>query len=488
MSTFQTLAQLEAFRTGMAEPLREQCHVHVANEPLVLAYTQMAGEPFSIWGAMIGRRSDRPKFLWVPDPRNRDDQNGLFTELARYLNQHVQAGWKKKEPVQLWVTNTAAANDLARVGRAMRQKKDHPDVQYAGVLLDLYAQSATAPGSGLCVAATQALSEHRATGQSGFENENLAAQLAWWDPIHFKRVLSTTGLNVMPATTFERVRVGEQLAMGNLNTPGTDQRLAPIVAKLGVARRAKEKTSEFERSIETQLRAELHPRWEALWAAHEQLHGLSQAVKSEVRWDSDRRFFGFHLDFLDAGNVHRRFVDSPIRAAKMLSSWETNQTAMLCDVIQDDDLAFLEATVENQAIIGVVERIDETIGRSPHPVVVLECEINELAPGTSVWWRTNPKVEGKITDVRRNVNDSTQTVHIEIVAGMKKNAMPEVGDITGFVAVDRPFFLKPVAPKTLPWTHSSGDEEIERFTLDDHPDAELESALDDDDTAGVPDE
>jgi hypothetical protein len=481
VSIYRTLTQLEAFTTGVAQPVREQCHVHIADEPLVLAYTQMAGEPFSMWGAMIGRRSDRPKFLWVADPRNRDDQTDLFIELARYVIQHVQAAWKKKEPVQLWVTNTAAANDLARIGRAMRQKKEHENVQYAGVLLDLYAQSATAPGSGLCIAATQVLSEHRVTGQSGFENENLAAQLAWWDPVLFERVLSMTGSTVERGSTFERVRAGEQLAMGNLNTPGTDQRLAPVVAKLGAARRAKENTTEFGRAIETQLRAELLPRWEALWVAHKQLHGLAQAQHAEVRWESDCRFFGFHLEYLDTGNVHRRFVDSPIRAAKMLSTWETNQTAMLCDVIQDDDLAFLEATVENQAIVGVVERIDETKGRSPHPVVVLECEINELAPGTSVWWRTNPKVTGTITDIGENIDRKTQTLHIEIVAGMKKNAMPEIGDVTGFVAIDRPFFLKPTAPKTLPWTHSSEEPEllnIEGAGLDDEDD-------DDGDTDGI---
>lgn len=411
----------------------------------------MAGEPFSLWGALIGRAPGGAQWLFTPDPRNRDGQSAVFAELASALVASSNRSMvNDREPLQILVSNDTAASDLRRFGRVMRARYINDEVSYAGALLDLYAQSASAPGSALCVAATTALATQRATGQSAFEDQNLASQLIWWTPAALDRIV---GAATNCGSTFEAAATAEELAMGNLTTPDADRVLERLLERYNTQRRSGANTAGVEIELAAALRRQIEPIWNAIWLAHELLLAIPQARTAGDRWADDARQFAMQKDWLDRGGV-RRFVDSPMRAARVLSSWESSQADLICNTVIDDDLALLEIALDGKAVVGVVDTVAEVRrGRVRRPVIVLRCPPTDTVTGAEMWLRSNPKVEGIVTRIVENPDE--HLLHIEISAGMRNNPMPRIGEHVSFVALDRSFFRKPKVPTEAPWTHTS---------------------------------
>ncbi len=451
MTSLSALARIRAFSTGVAQPIRAKRHRYLSSHPLVIAYVRMAGEPFSLWGALIGKDQRDPQWLFTPDPRNRDGQSAVFAELASILvARSNQSMANDLEPLQILVSNNTAASDLRRFGRVMRARYITDEVSYAGALLDLYAQSASAPGSALCIAATQALSIQRATGQSVFEDQNLASQLVWWTPSALDRI---NGSPTDFASTFESAAAAEELAMGNLTTPDSDRLFAPLVERYNKQRRNDSVTIDIEAELGAALRSQVEPIWNAIWLAHELLLAIPQARTAGDRWADDARQFAMQKDWLDRGGA-RRFVDSPMRAARVLSSWESSQADLICNTVIDDDLALLEVALDGKAVVGVVDSVTEVRrGRVRRPVIVLRCPPTETAVGAEMWLRNNPKVEGVVTRIVEN--PAGHFVHFEVTAGMRNNQMPTPKERISFIALDRSFFRKPKTPTEAPWTHTS---------------------------------
>ena len=287
MSNYRALLGLRAFQSGQAQPYRERRHVHVSDKPFVTAYVQMAGEPFTLWGALVGRFYDTPTWICAPDPRNRDGQSDAFSRLAEVLNNNVRECWRTEdEPLQIWVSNSTGAANLQRIGRVMRSRKVSDAVSLAGSFLDVYAQTASAPGSALCIAATEALRAHKVTGQSSFEDSNLAAQLVWWD----RTVLAQLGLGLTPEdakgmTVFAAAARAEKVAMGTLTNPRADENsLQPLVERFNAARRAEASSKQVEEQLSSALRDQVFPIWNAIWAAHRELAQIPAARTADVRW------------------------------------------------------------------------------------------------------------------------------------------------------------------------------------------------------------
>lgn len=103
------MLKVRAFDSGHAEPYRQRRHVHVSSKAFVIAYVQMAGEPFSLWGAFVGRAQGSPPWIGAVDPRNRDLQSAGFEELAQVLNENVRKCWDTEdEPLQVCPKTTPA--------------------------------------------------------------------------------------------------------------------------------------------------------------------------------------------------------------------------------------------------------------------------------------------------------------------------------------------------------------------------------------------
>ena len=457
MSRFRSLLKTQAFASGVAQPYREMRHVHVTKRPFVLAYVQMSSEPFSLWACRYGRGVTSTGYIVVPEPRNHEDQNAAFAAFAEVLLKDVRAALADDlEPLQLWVSNGGAAANLKRLGRVMRARHISDEVSYAGAVLDVYAQSADAPGSALCISATEALSRHRATGQSDFEDANLASQLVWWDRALLARISPAVSVPMAVAmSTFTAAGEAEKMAMGTQTTPTVDTRLLePEIMKLSAARRNSAPVDEIEQGLADLLHDQVTPIWNAIWCAHEQLLTLSETGSADDRWASDSTMFRRQIEWLDGGN-HRRFVDSPLQAARLLSGWEASHTDTLRQATIEDDLAFVEAVSDGKAVIGTVSKVDvRKVGGTKHPFVSLDVQAVTLTVGTEVWWRANDEISGTVRSIAEAADGAT--MEIEVTGGVRKykNAMPAVGQIVGFHALPPPFPRRPRMPKQLPWTHA----------------------------------
>ena len=86
-----TLARLQAWATGRAQPLASVRHRYLAPHPLVLVPLTTAGEAGAPLGAMVGTDPQRPRLLVVPQPRDRDLRFAFLAELAEVVLPHVRA-------------------------------------------------------------------------------------------------------------------------------------------------------------------------------------------------------------------------------------------------------------------------------------------------------------------------------------------------------------------------------------------------------------
>ena len=462
MSAYKSLLRVRAFESGEVQPYRRKRHFHVSERPFVLAFVQMAGEPFSMSGALCGRDRDQPYWILAPDPRNRDLQSAALEQFAEAFLEEVNSTWAyEDEPLQLWVSNEGAALNLRRIGRVMRAREVSENVSRAGAYLDLYAQAAMAPGSSLCVPATQALAAHGVTGQSPFEDSNLASQLVWWD----RSILAEIGSGISKQrarsmSACEAAAVAERTAMGTLPNPRFDEKtMEPLISRFNEEKRAEKNTKRTEREIATALEEQIWPIWNAIWFARDQLAKLREAPSADDRWAKDANLFGWQYDWLNGGG-HIRYTDTPMRAARMLSSWESDLGGLARSIVLEDDLALVEAVMDGAATVGVVDDVAvRKIGRKSHPFITLTAESTAFNVGTKVWWRDKPKVAGVIRELDDTAPDVS--MEIEVVGGMTHNAMPHPGDRAAFISIEPPFPIRPKMPRDAPWTHAKLNNDVE---------------------------
>ena len=335
----------------------------------------------------------------------------------------------------------------------MRARQISDDVAYAGALLDVYSQAASTPGSALCVVATDQLAAHRVTGQSFFEDANVATQLVWWDRMALSEIdPSITPDAVSAMTVFEATAFAERMPMGTLTSPRADEdALQPLVERFNQAKREGLSTESIAGAIDEALEAQVRPIWNALWSAHRRLAALPVTISAEDRWATDARTYGLQLTWLDGGG-RRRYSDSPMQAARLLSAWESSQTAMIRDAVIEDDLALVEAVLDGKAFVGTVLGVEvRKLPGTKHPFITLRVRASDISEGTSVWWRPNTKVEGIVRRIAEHPDHLE--LEIEVVVGMQKNAMPTVGIDTAFITLEPPFAIRPKPPREAPWTH-----------------------------------
>lgn len=459
MSTHDALLRVRAFAEGRAQDRRALRHFHVSKRPLVIAYVQMAGEPYSLWGAIVGKSADDTKLIVAGDPRNRDEQYQAFDQFADYFTKAVERHKVRElEPLQLWVSNPGAAANLRRLSRVMRARAQNanPQMQLTGDHLEFYSQAGSAPGSALCIAATSALSRQRVTGQSAFEDANLASQLVWWDRSLLAEI-ANAGADWQSRSVFDLAAEAEQWPMGTLTLPKTDEEV--LQGLLRTLTEARGNDQSVVDSVTAAIRAALFdhllPIWNAIWAAHQRLLTMTEAPWTAERWRQDADAFDTHWRWVEQGN-HRAFSDKPIRAAQILSKWEALQTESERQEVIEDDLAFLETVLNGQALIGEVVSVDSNrkVGHRKRPRISLRTPPTDITESTELWWRQRPKLKATVVAIQRECDGATVT--LEFSQGHTDPQMPyDVGAVEGFIALAPAFWGRKDTPRDLPWTHTA---------------------------------
>ncbi|RAY16091.1 hypothetical protein DPM19_03930 [Actinomadura craniellae] len=475
MSALGALARLEAVAAGRAVPVATVRHCHLSERPLVIVPLRLAGEAVAPLAAMVGTDPERPRLLFVPQPRNRDLRFRFAAELAEVVLGRIEEcrtaveelppakdGTERVrygEAPQIIVPNQAGVGFLRMLGRSTRFRRTDgpypvdPAVPMLGRWLTWFADRYERPGAALLLAMTETLRLHWASGQSSLEDGNLAALLGWIDP--------PEGLTGPQAAALAEDPVASPPA-GPATDPSFDNEvLAPAIA--GYDEAADETgLSHAKERLRTVLSSQLVPTWELMWRAIGLLRALPEGANVAARHDRDRDSFTWYAETFEEGFPQAR-RDDAVNAARRLHDLERAQESYDAQRAFDDPLVMAEYRLTGEAFGGVVTeclptRLDET-GKKPKLRPWLRVRTGDpvrLEPGRAVCSAARPGLKGRIVEV------AAGEVLVELTGGMGRKltpepgSVPEVGDRVCFTSLGtdsargRPNF--PEREQT-PWTH-----------------------------------
>jgi hypothetical protein len=451
MSLINTLARLEATRSGRAQPLATVRHRHLSDHPLVVVPLTTAGEAGAPLGALVGTDREQPRLLAVPQPRDRDLRFAFLAELAGavlpYIDSYAdivepaernetdpETGKRVKVEVelcldapQLIVPSRAGIDYLRLLGRSTRFRRtaeQDPDAPYPapphipllGRWLTHYGERARVPGASLLLSATDLLARHWATGQSSLEDLHLGALLAWVDPPP-----GESGADAAGRAETGRDSRGQLLCppAGPATDPAFDNTLlAPAIDAYDLARKnlaaaedgesADERLGELsiaERHIRELLTTQLLPTWHATWQALDLLRTLPEGPRATERWNRDRWSFTGHRDRVRAGEPPQPRLDSAVGAAQKLASRETEQARLDAQEALDDPLVMASRRLAGEAFTSEVVDVEltwtESKRPSPRPLLTVTTpDLPQLGGGADV---------GEGVKVHRSLEGRAQT-------------------------------------------------------------------------------
>ena len=469
MPLTHTLARLQAWAAGRAQPLASVRHRYLAPRPLVLVPLTTAGEAGAPLGAMVGTDPEHPRLLVVPQPRDRALRFAFLAELAEVVLPHVRAAEddvtverrRETDPVtgqrvevdaerctwapQILVPNNAGVEYVRLLGRSMRFRRAteeepeggrHPDARptpvddaslpLLGRWLTHYAERARMPGSSLLLSMTGLLTRHWATGQSHVEDQHLGALLAWIDPPEGTSGAAAAALRV------EQERHPDGVPVVPPAGPATDpafdnRRLAPAIdrydAAVGPAARRR-----AEAEVRELVASQLRPTWEAMWRGLELLRRLPEAAHVPERYTRDCWSYTHHRDRVRAGEPPQPRRDDAVTAARKLAARETAQAQLDAQEALDDPLVMAARRMAGEAFAGEVAEVVEeySTGRVPRPRPVV----------TVVTW-DGPLPEEGTRVYRALPNGRTQTGEV-VTVGQASVAGPDAAAATAGEGPDEP--------------------------------------------------
>ena len=514
MSLINTLARLEATRSGRAQPLATVRHRHLSDRPLVVVPLTTAGEAGAPLGALVGTDRERPRLFAVPQPRDRDLRFAFLAELAGELLPYIDSYVDLVEPAernetdpatgkrvkvevelcldapQLIVPSRAGIDYLRLLGRSTRFRRtaeQDPDTPYPapphipllGRWLTHYGERARVPGASLLLSATDLLARHWATGQSSLEDLHLGALLAWVDPPR-----GESGAEAAGRAETGRDDTGQLLCppAGPATDPAFDNALlAPAIDAYDLARKqlaaaedgesADERLgglSVAERRIRELLATQLLPTWHATWHALDLLRTLPEGPRATERWNRDRWSFTGHRDRVRAGEPPQPRLDNAVGAAQKLASRETEQARLDAQEALDDPLVMASRRLAGEAFTCEVVDVEltwtESSRPSPRPLLTVTTpDLPQLGGGADV---------GEGVKVHRSLDGKAQSAEfvrwtgegalvLRVLNGMGRakepapGTVPERGDRICWTLFEHEQRGGPQLPdpEETPWTH-----------------------------------
>ncbi|MBS2963737.1 hypothetical protein KGA66_11805 [Actinocrinis puniceicyclus] len=488
MSALAALARVEAFEAGRAVPLATVRHVHLSARPLVFVPVLMAGEAAAPLAALVGTDRTDPRLLVVDQPRDRDQRFVFLAELARIVLDHVaqcrgetelveatrnHEQWERHlDAPQLVVPNPGGIEAMRLLGRSARFRSAQgpypvdPLVPVLGRYLTWFAQDrAPTAGSSVCLALTEVLAAHWATGQSALEDQHLAALLAWIVPDRF----GPAGAGL---TGPQAAALAEDPDRWPSAGPATDPEfdtgvLSALIAAQQRAEGDADAAHAARRALREALRGRLQPTWDLLWQGLDLLRALPEAGHDEHRWRVDRGRFTDFARAVDEGAPPQPRRESAVAAARRLADLEAAQEAYDKQRALDDPLMLAAYRVTGEAFAGTVVAVDaerrDTSGRTPKPrprVWLRTADQVVLRQGTKVACPQRPNQRPSIVSVTRQGADCVVELELSNDMGRKavpdEGSVPEPGESRCYATVLAAEFFPPPPlpdPEQTPWTH-----------------------------------
>lgn len=444
MSTFEAMLRLKANHERRAQVRVTHQQVRIADEALALMPIRMAGEDVTIWAIGYGRLHEAMQFDFVPDPRNRDREYGLFGRIGAVVAGYYDDCRVADTTPQVLVVSPAAVKLLDLLADRLRYGTDGPyakppEVITFGEHLTHLAQRWAIPGNQTLLAATDVLTAHFATGQQAADDQHLGADLVWVNP------------PADPADLWATVAAAETVPMGVLANPETDNgALADAVEAWNAARRdgVDEPTlAGLEAPIGAVLRTVVEPIYDAIHeavAAVEDL-GLPELPSVRDRCADEAWAFRSFMDYLDRPDHRFALRDQPLPAALGLLEREAAADNCAAEATIGDRGMRAKATSAGRAFearithhaVATVAGVGASGRRSSREVHTLELEAAEpdarIRRGDSFHWLLAPNLELRI-DAFRTTPTRTLQIEATVTSGHRSPGVPAVGDVLELVA------------------------------------------------------
>lgn len=479
MSAIRLLLQAEAAQARRAVRSTGYRHIHLTKRPLIVCTYNLSGEAAAPLGIAYGTSVNGMKVVASAEPRNRESRFRAIHEFARdfhaYIRPHLATTTEVRSrrggtPVeyevavsapQVVVPNRATLAYLGgRLGRYLRYldvsttEAVPEETLWTGAHLSWLEDHSHYPGQSIFVSATQMLSDHYCTGQSAYEDENLASLLAW--------------IENEPGGGVRRLEEAEtRPPMGPVPDPEWEARLEPLVRGFSAAVSAGDSRAQAkaETAMKKQVRPPLRDAFVATAQAVEILRGIPEAAHSPERWGDDLRAWGSYCRRAQHGIPRFRTRHDALTAARKLETWSKALELLEAQKAFDDPLIMAEFEAQGQCVSGIVTFADisnkEVKAGNKRATQVPLITINMMSPtrllmGTDLVWAADPRVKGQIRQVPSGGRPGDCI--LAVTAGHDRGTrLPSLGTRTTFVTLEVFGGQAPDSPGEVPWTHRSGD-------------------------------
>jgi hypothetical protein len=483
MDPLSAYRRLTAAATGIAQPIATRRHYHASDEPLVVCCYHLSGDPGAPIGFLYGTDRTKPEIDVIGEPRNRElrfrglerfarninSYIGKFTSVTPIADRHGQPRLTHNgDPLvaaldapQLLVPNVATAQWLGVLARSalwLRTDGDHPvdpELPLMARHLMHLSERRAIPGSSNLLSATEWLGMHWITGQTHFEDANVATMLSWVDP-EWPRPSWFDGLEHPPLDHHAASRAELLPSAGPVPDPAWDKtELEPAIARFNAEDAGNEGVAHAQ--IRTLLATALTPAWTACWRSIDLLRQLPEANSVPSRWEADRRAWGMHAQRAATGRANFRRHRSMVQNARLLTLNEDVQAQFEVAVAFDDPLVMARHVAAGDAIEGEVVSLDRSnfvLGPTGHsrsrPIISITPDDEVLLPvGTEVVWADDARIRGEIS----RLPSTDGTLEVTVNAGMRSASMPNPGTRGIFSALIPPARYPETVPDEVPWTH-----------------------------------
>lgn len=404
MSVREVVRKLRSWDAGLPLPRYSTLHHEVVSpdRALVVAFVRMAGESRP-WGIAWGNPGASPSVLSIPDGRVRDDVSAICAEFAEALLMHLRVHNWTYTPIdqnadrgdlrQIWVPNGQHIALLHQLNYLYSQTKfggENNDILRAfGRLTGWLFRESTRVGHQHVVDASEALAEAFTFPAQNVRTAHLGYELAW---------LRTQGDR---SARLDAAAEAEGLPISPTMDPRLERdKLEPLVARWGVARREGGRDELAERLIADLLTEELLRRWQltsdAFFVLAADPRGVNPGVGALV--DGAHNEFWFQHQRIELGlsdpsqgpsfTAHPETDFHGSAAASRYLIHEAADEAYIGALIHDDPELFEDALASGNAIRATIREVwDEGTGRGTVPVWLVEAPI-----GTQTRLRDNSRM------------------------------------------------------------------------------------------------
>lgn|GEM_PF-3401186 len=454
----QLAARLLAYEQGRAVRIAACRRVSIEPDALVFCPIAMAGEDTATHIVACGGIGERAQIFSVADPRIGAEHYGLIEWLSQIVEERFQRARRNERFPQLWVASSAVVTYVDVLAERLRFNRENARAQRLGELLTYFGDRAPYRGQQALVTATDALSQHFATGQQPGEDQHLGTVLAWIAP--------PAGQDIMAS-----VAAAEAQPMGLKTDPGFDElTLFPLVQSYNEARRAGAPDRELRRRADA-IRAALQPIVVNVYSATQRaIEILARNALpplpdlAALRSREAEEFESFMRSRDEGYRLPKR--DRPKAAAFKIAALEDAEQNYEAALVRGDAMARAGARLDGRVLTGRVEN-RRRIRLAPRRFES-SFELVSEQPGLRVRRRdelclvADPRLRVLVTAVRRE--GGRARVSVTILQGQRAVGLPPTGatlDLAnGTPQWDRYIRQRVQMAKRLretPWTHSAGD-------------------------------